>query len=96
MKHDWEISTNQVYSPRNKGIDAMKATITCLAPESSVKFAHLARKQTGGVPNLRTFIVNKFLGAIELSSGRQGLRDLDRRLLEDIGLTPFDRDQLLG
>jgi uncharacterized protein YjiS (DUF1127 family) len=74
----------------------MKATITCLTAESADKFENSARKPTRTLFDIGSYIVNKFLHAIETSNGRQQLRDLNRRLLDDIGVTPFDRDQLVG
>jgi uncharacterized protein YjiS (DUF1127 family) len=74
----------------------MKAVITCLAVESADKFDNPAHRQPWIISAVRSNIVNKFLHAAETSRGRQGLRDLNRRLLDDIGLTPFDRDQLVG
>jgi uncharacterized protein YjiS (DUF1127 family) len=41
-------------------------------------------------------IVNRFFQEMESARGRQALRALNLRLLEDIGLTPLDHDRLLG
>jgi uncharacterized protein YjiS (DUF1127 family) len=41
-------------------------------------------------------IVNKFFQELKAGQARAGLRLLTRRQLDDIGLTPFDRDQLLN
>jgi uncharacterized protein YjiS (DUF1127 family) len=41
-------------------------------------------------------IVNKILHEMEAAQERQALRRLTRQQLEDIGLSPFDRDRLLS
>jgi len=41
-------------------------------------------------------IVNKFFQEFEAAHDRDALRVLNRRQLDDIGLSPFDRDRLLG
>jgi uncharacterized protein YjiS (DUF1127 family) len=41
-------------------------------------------------------IVNKFFQALEAAQDREALRRLTRQQLDDIGLSPFDRDRLLS
>jgi uncharacterized protein YjiS (DUF1127 family) len=41
-------------------------------------------------------IVNKILQGIEAAQEREALRRLTRQQLDDIGLSPFDRDRLLN
>jgi hypothetical protein len=43
-----------------------------------------------------SIIVNKIFQEFETVHDRDALRLLTRRQLDDIGLSPFDRDRLLG
>jgi uncharacterized protein YjiS (DUF1127 family) len=73
----------------------MRTLLTVFGRPPSSNIADLSARRTPVVRGLVLQIVNKFLLEGEAARGRQALRALDRRLLDDVGLTPFERDRLL-
>ena len=70
-------------------------TVLAVYGRPSSNIADLSARSTPVVRSAASQIVNKFLLEREAARGRQALRALDRRLLDDIGLTPNERDRLL-
>jgi hypothetical protein len=74
----------------------MKTSFASPNRRSSGIFETLWIKSARMLIGAASSIVNKIFQEFEAAHDRDALRVLTRRQLDDIGLSPFDRDRLLG